>query len=557
MSDMNIEAENIPNDEPVDVDDNKLETEVNSLEAQIAQLQHEQEISHKKKAAFKRQGTRENTGRGFFGGRQNRNTGSRRTSDRRSDGSLSFRGPLKDSKRDSRKRSRRSRSRSRDRDRRGRDRDRRGYRDRNDRGRDRGRFDRDRDRNRRNRRSDNFEFDTADIPKEPKTEGDHDVRSSGPKFYGLAQSCDFAPVNKKTEENASSRYINLNMLKKMWGPFDGESEDEEVAPTDQMTSLVSLPGENKKRDDGNSSDSSSSSSGGSSASDSEDDGGEKQRSRLDRKRKQEKKREEERKRRRLTLISKLKKDKNHNQRSKRMFGFMMKQLGRAKKESQTREDTTLKQAKKAKELKQKQSVEILKDYKEKQVIKFEKREEHREKQLAHLMWQKRHKENMLRVKQMKETFQEDMCVFVFTESQPSISWNPKHKEDDPNYTRMLEESASRMREKLKTQMDDIIDAEGSPPPQPEPLARKYALSPPRTFQRKDEGDVNGNNQSQYFNNRNMNSFNNRKPVNSFDSFNSGNSGFNNSGSNNSNSNYRNNNSNSNIRTNRNENRGWE
>jgi len=146
---------------------------------------------------------------------------------------------------------------------------------------------------------------------------------------------------------------------------------------------------------------------------------------LDRKRKYNA-RNQERKRRRVNIINKMKTDKSHQKRSRRLFDVMRRHLGRAKKESQLKNDIQNQFVSKAKNILEAQKVQIYKDYETKQKEKYQSRKEYAKKKVELLSWTKKHKENLLQVNDLKNQLLERGALiddgFICTSAQPPIFW---------------------------------------------------------------------------------------------------------------------------------------
>jgi len=335
--------------------------------------------------------------------------------------------------------------------------DRRDRRDRGDRGdRDRGDRDRgDRDRGDRDRRgSDRDRFGRREPEREEPIK---------PNYYGLARSGD--KKNREAEGLYKSQYATA----------ESSSDDDDLPPT-QMMSLVQM--DSDKEDLAKNSDSDSDSS------EHLPKPPKNEPIRRGRKRGRSPAGPEERKRRRVNILASLKDDKKNNTRSKRLFGFMMKHLGRAKKESKKKPDLLSVINRKAKELKEEQKHIIDSDFVEHQKEKYRARAEFQRKKKEIQIWRKNHIMNLLRCDGMKQEIKSryaliDEMSVLLTKCTPPIAWKPAG-ELEPELKQQLEE---KCKENLQIVMDqeiqEMMDNEGEEPDEPEPLARKYMVSPVR------------------------------------------------------------------------------
>jgi len=310
------------------------------------------------------------------------------------------------------------------------------------------------------------------------------------QIYGLAKS---GTYNRQFRTDEKEDQTGEGKVRR--GPYqphlvaqtgdDSESSDEEIglgSGLNQMMSLVSKPD-----DDGNSS---SDSSDGSSESGEESDSLEKEK--VGRKRKaptRGSRNLDMPKRRRVEVINKLRKDKNHKNRSKRMFGFLMKHLGKAQKESKNRTDITRKMNTEAKAIREKQKHQVFSDFKERQVQIYEQRKKYRRQKIDVLMWKKLHAENLIRVREMKKEF-EARKAFCITKAEPSLyfKFGPllEGDQEDTEVDKLIHESNERMEQVLIDQITAIEEAEGEEPPEPAKLPREIALSPERGIRPNDE-----------------------------------------------------------------------
>jgi len=276
-------------------------------------------------------------------------------------------------------------------------------------------------------------------------------------FYGLASS---GGRNSNRDDGGlsyKSQYADAD---------DISSDEEEVQP--KMTSLV-------EKDSG---------------SESESEPG-KIKEEPSRKRGREENSREDRKRRRVNILSSMKTDKKNATRSKRLFGFMMNHLGRARKEAKKKTDVQSTFAKKAKSLKEEQKKEITKDYKQKQIEKYKARAEYQKAKKEVQLWRKRHVMNLLKVDSMKTQLKVRFDLidtgFLLTSKDVPITWKPA--EIDPvKFDVMKEKAKENLQVRLDMEIQQILDDEGEQPEDPAPLPRKFEVSPVRHIIRPDNDE---------------------------------------------------------------------
>lgn len=340
------------------------------------------------------------------------------------------------------------------------------------------------------------------------------------KFFGLAQGSggtskpDFKVEDydrrSSDEESEDEEPEVPKMISLVAMSSDHESEEEGEVEPKKETKTEDIETEDRGRRTHNNSDRSS-----------------------DRKRKYQS-RNQERKRRRVNIINKMKSDTKHQDRSRRLFSFMKRHLGRAKKEIQQKEDIQNSFATKAKNILQEQRIQVNKDYEEKQKEKYKARVEHEKKQVELIIWRMKHKENLLHVDGLKTHFTSRLKLIddgnIITSTSPPICWQPKapesqedgetmsedgseekNKTEDKGKFSAIEDLMSKLkktsRENLQSNLDlsiqAIIDDEGEEPEEPEPLPREFQTSPRRDFssRARENDDRGGENKNRFGKNR--------------------------------------------------------
>jgi len=297
-------------------------------------------------------------------------------------------------------------------------------------------------------------------------------------FYGLARSTDTLKQRpRRKNKDGSEERNNSTTYKSKYADAESSSEEEEELPPTQMISLVTV---NSDKEDGEKSGSDSESDSDSA---SEAAVKEEPTTSRGRKRGRDGKSEADRKRRRVNILASMKKDKNNQTRSKRLFGFMMNHLGRARKESKNKPDLQSTITKKAQELKTQQKRIIEKAFQEKQKEKYEARLEFQRKTLEVQQWKKKHIENLLRADGMKTELKQ-RCELIdggtlMTTSMPPITWIPASELDQEFMVSLQEKGKEGLRSVLNQEIQEMMDNEGEEPEEPEPLPRKYQVSPIR------------------------------------------------------------------------------
>lgn len=329
-----------------------------------------------------------------------------------------------------------------------------------------------------------------------RRELDRREQAEDKNFYGLARS---QVAEKKTNRRRaeSEEKGPAQTYKSKYADAESSSEEEEELPPTQMISLVTVDSD---KEDGEKSGASDSDSDSESASESAKVKEEPTPTR-GRKRGRDSKGDVDRKRRRVNILASMKNDKKNHTRSKRLFGFMMKHLGRAKKESKDKPDLQNSITKKAQELKTQQKRVIDKAFQEKQKEKYEARLEFQRKTLEVQQWKKKHIENLLRADGMKKEFKLrcdliESGVFLTTSS-PPITWQTKEELDKEFMVSMQEKCKEGLQVNLDKEIQDMMDNEGEEPEEPEPLPHKYKVSPIRGRRDDDEQDGNNNRKGRF------------------------------------------------------------
>jgi len=310
-------------------------------------------------------------------------------------------------------------------------------------------------------------------------------------FYGLARSS--AAAKSRRQKESQEREQNRNApYKSQYADAESSSEEEEEQPPTTMISLVTVDSD---KEDGEKSGASDSDSDSESASEKGASVKEEPIQDRGRKRVREEKGDTDRKRKRVSIIASMKKDKKSQTRSKRLFGFMMQHLGRAKKESKDKTDSQAIITKKAQVLKTQQKRIIDKDFQEKQKEKYEARMEYNRKFLEVQNWKKKHIENLLRADGMKTELKTrnemiDSGIFLTT-AVPPITWKPATELDQEFMVSIQEKCKEGLQVVLDKEIQEMMDNEGEEPEQPEPLLRKYQVSPIRG--RREDDDNNNDN----------------------------------------------------------------
>lgn len=211
---------------------------------------------------------------------------------------------------------------------------------------------------------------------------------------------------------------------------------------------------------------------------------------------------------RLNALTKLKTDENILKCSRRLFGFMIKHLGKAKKEQKSMKNTTLKFMLKAKKLREKQSEFIQKAYRERQKEKYRNRLEHRNNKMKYLKWKRLHSQNVLLASKMKSDFLKYSDV-LNTKTEPMLFFKLKIENVElmEIFQKELDKSSTRLRNVVEKRLEKILEAEGECPSEPKPLPFEIDNSPPSVIF---PNEINRNKTKSLISRNNKNFFNSRQ-----------------------------------------------